>query len=156
MEKKIDKRVIKLWMLRRSFLMLILFIATLLTFVFALGESFFAYIAVPLIFADLLWAFYSYVFCYFQYNRYSYEVSEDSITFNYGVIFRNTFVIPFVQVQDISSHQGPLQILFKVKTVVFSTAGSNHILFGLNNEIADKMIIDIKNYVHTLVLKDKE
>lgn len=156
MKNKIDKNIISLWILRRSILMFFLLIITVVSAIFTIKENFFIYIIVPMLFIDLLWGLYSYAFPFLQYRNFSYELHEDSITVNYGVIFRTSFIIPFVQVQDISSHQGPMQIIFKIKTIILSTAGSNHFLLGLNNEVADKLLIDIKNYVHTLVLKEKE
>ena len=158
--KNISKKAKTLWIIRRT-LGTVFFIAALVVAVALLlaNDPTLALVGTILTivfgFIDILWLFYAYIFPNFEYKNYQYKLTETELYVKHGVIFKTSFVIPFVQIQDICSHQGPFEQLFKIKRIELSTAGSNHDLEGLDNETADEMIMIIKDAVNNLVKREQ-
>lgn len=155
MEKSIEKNMMKLWIIRRSALVLVMLIATICACLLMMYAFEFIYLLIPVAFLDLVVLIYAYVFPKLQYDRYKYIINEKEIIVKSGVIFKSTFVIPLVQVQDISTTQTPFQILFKIKSVTLSTAGSNHLIVGINDSVAEEIIQDVKEKVNLYVKRDR-
>ena len=142
--KKLDKKVVKLWLVRNLFLAIPTLIGYLLLIIFvpselklALGLSF-GLVALLVIAFCLIWPFLSYHF-------YEYNYDETKIFINYGVIFRHKILIPVRQIQDLHLYNGPLMQLFKLSGIIISTAGSNFTLSGISKEEANSMIFDLEN-----------
>lgn len=82
-----------------------------------------------------------------KYKRYTYTYQEDRIQINRGVIFKHEIVIPVCQIQDLHLNQGPIMQILKLHTIEISTAGSNHSIDGLNDEVAKQMINELETYL---------
>ena len=142
--KKLDKKVLKLWLVRNLFLVIPTLIGYLLLVIFisselklALGLSF-GLFTILVIVLCLVWPFLSYHF-------YEYNYDETKIYINYGVIFKHKILIPVRQIQDLHLYNGPLMQLFKISGIILSTAGSNFTLSGISKEEANEMIFDLEN-----------
>lgn len=81
------------------------------------------------------------------YNKYSYGYDEKRIYIEFGVIFRHRITIPVCQIQDIHYFEGPIMMMFKLGKTIFSTAGSNFALGGLDREDAKRMVNEIEEYL---------
>lgn len=60
----------------------------------------------------------------FRYRVWRFEVAEDAVYLERGVVTRVTSVVPLVRVQHVDSHRGPLERLTGLASVVVYTAGS--------------------------------
>jgi len=60
----------------------------------------------------------------FRYRRWSYEVREDSLYLDRGVVTETRTVAPFVRVQHVDSRRGPVERVFGLASCVVYTAGS--------------------------------
>ncbi len=142
--KKLDKKVIKLWLVRNLFLAVPTLIGYIILIVcipnelkLALGLSF-GLVTLLIIVLSLVWPFLSYRF-------YEYNYDETKIYINYGVIFKHKILIPVRQIQDLHLYNGPLMQLFKLSGIIISTAGSNFTLSGISKLEAETMIFDLEN-----------
>ncbi len=59
-----------------------------------------------------------------RYRAWAFEVREDTLYIERGVLVNVRTVVPFVRVQHVDSRQGPLQRLLGLGSVVVYTAGS--------------------------------
>lgn len=60
----------------------------------------------------------------FLYRSWSYEVREDSLFLDRGVVTRVRTVVPYVRVQHIDTSKGPIERAVGLSTLVVYTAGS--------------------------------
>lgn len=142
--KKLDKKVIKLWIVRNLFFVIPVLVGYILLIALipnnlklSLGLS--CGLVVLLITSlALIWPFLSYHF-------YEYSYDETKIFINYGVIFRHKILVPVCQIQDLHLYNGPLMQLFKLSGIILSTAGSNFSLSGISKDEANLMIFDLEN-----------
>ena len=142
--KKLDKKVIKLWLVRNLFIIIPTLVGYLMLVILipneiklALGLSF-GILSLIILALSIIWPFLSYRF-------YEYNYDETKIYINYGVIFRHKILIPVRQIQDLHLYNGPLMQLFKLSGITISTAGSNFSLSGITKSEAEKMIIDLES-----------
>lgn len=97
----------------------------------------------------LLWILiYATIFPSLQRKVYQYYLDDEKIIISFGVLFRNYRVIPIVQIQDIGSFQGPIQIGFKLSTITISTAGSNVAIKCVDYLLARDIVTDIQKKIH--------
>ncbi len=87
------------------------------------------------------------IFPLLKYNFYKYYYDEERVIIKRGVIFRHQIVIPVCQIQDLHVYEGPIMMIFKLKGVIFSTAGSNFELFGLSKEVSEKLVEEVETYL---------
>lgn len=142
--KKLDKKVIKLWLVRNLFIIVPVLAGYLLLVIFipselklALGLSF-GILTLIILVLCIGWPFLSYHF-------YEYNYDETKIYINHGVIFRHKILIPVRQIQDLHLYKGPLMQLFKLGGIIISTAGSNFTLSGISKDTLDAMIFDLES-----------
>ena len=74
-----------------------------------------------------------------RYVRWRYEVSEDYLDIAKGIIWRKRYTIPFIRVQDTDTRQGPILRAFKLASVTVSTAAKEHVIPGLDFEVAEQL-----------------
>jgi membrane protein YdbS with pleckstrin-like domain len=64
------------------------------------------------------------LFSTLRYRSWSYEVREDSLYLERGVVTRVRTVVPYVRIQHVDASRGPLERVFGLATTVVYTAGS--------------------------------
>ena len=74
-----------------------------------------------------------------RYARWRYELSEDYLDIERGIIWRKHFVIPFIRVQNTDTRQGPILRMFGLSSVTVSTAAGEHAIPGLAQEEAEHL-----------------
>jgi membrane protein YdbS with pleckstrin-like domain len=92
----------------------------------------------------LLIIIFNFVLPFFIYSLYGYQVHEDYVLVQKGVLFRNTDYIPIKRIQHIERLQGPIQALFKQSTIIINTAGSRDLIVGLPEDVANDVIHQIR------------
>lgn len=60
----------------------------------------------------------------FRYRRWSYEVREDSLFLDRGVVTQTRTVVPYVRIQHVDASRGPVERALGLATAVVYTAGS--------------------------------
>jgi membrane protein YdbS with pleckstrin-like domain len=64
------------------------------------------------------------LFAILRYRSWCYEVREDSLYLERGVLTRVRTVVPYVRIQHVDARQGPVERVFGLATSVVYTAGS--------------------------------
>ena len=64
------------------------------------------------------------VFAVLRYRSWAYEVREDSLYLERGVLTKVTTVVPYVRIQHVDASRGPIERTFGLATTVVYTAGS--------------------------------
>ena len=85
-----------------------------------------------------------------RYHARGYRMGEDRLRVVRGLIFRSDTVVPFGRVQHIDVHQGPVERVYGLATLVLHTAGNHNAsvsLPGLAHADAMAMREDIRAHV---------
>lgn len=83
-----------------------------------------------------------------RYQNWFFQVNEDYLEINHGVLRKVSAVIPYVRVQHIDTNRGPLERILGLASVRVYTAGSKGAdmrIPGLSRERAERMQEDLKN-----------
>nr|WP_254837631.1 PH domain-containing protein [Natronomonas marina] len=87
------------------------------------------------------------VFAVLRYRSWSYEVREDSLYLERGVVTNVRTVVPYVRIQHVDASRGPIERAFGLATTVVYTAGSRGAdvsIPGLSPERADDLQARLK------------
>lgn len=74
-----------------------------------------------------------------KWKRWRFEIREEEIDLQRGIIYRTRTLIPMVRVQHVDTNQGPIMRKYGLSTVTFSTAAGSHEIPALSNEMADQV-----------------
>src|SRR5699024_6257531 len=61
-----------------------------------------------------------------RYRRWRYEIYEQEIYIQHGILIMTRTVIPMIRVQHVDTKQGPILKMYKLATVSISTAATTH------------------------------
>lgn len=64
------------------------------------------------------------VYTHLLYRSWSFEVRDDHVYLERGVITKVTTMVPYVRIQNVDTQKGPLERIFGISRVVVFTAGS--------------------------------
>jgi membrane protein YdbS with pleckstrin-like domain len=82
------------------------------------------------------------VYQYLRYDAWGFEIQDDAVYIEHGVLVRVKKVVPFVRVQHIDSRRGPVERASGLASLVIYTAGSRGAdvsVPGLTPERADEL-----------------
>lgn len=74
-----------------------------------------------------------------RWMRWRYEVFEDEIYLRHGLWIRTRTLIPMTRVQHVDTKAGPLLRAFGLSSVTVATAGGQHEIPALADEVADRL-----------------
>lgn len=142
----IAKEAIKTWRITASIYMgvLWLFIITgiILTFVFDFSYIYsFISIGVGVIASFL----FIYAIPKLRYRRWRYEIFEQEIYIQHGILIMTRTIIPMIRVQHVDTKQGPILKMYKLATVSISTAATTHEIPALYEADATRLRDRISN-----------
>ncbi len=95
--------------------------------------------------------FFSLVFPLIAYNYRTYGYDDKRIVINHGVIFRHNIVVPVCQIQDLHITKGPLMMLCGLSSIIISTAGSTHVISGIDSGVANDMLNELEALLNTRI-----
>ncbi len=156
--KNIEKKAIYNWLIKRTFWVAVFYALTHLYVAFVTLPEQGLWIALLVLIAivDALVIVNAYVLPCFQYKKYRYCIGSDQIYLESGVIFKETTVLPIVQLQDVGYSQGPIQMALNLATVHVSTAGSDLAIEGLSKEDAIVLVDNLSAIAKELVTAKKQ
>jgi membrane protein YdbS with pleckstrin-like domain len=73
------------------------------------------------------------------YNRFQYELFEDELEIQKGLIFLSNVLVPMVRVQHVELESGPLMRKYELASVSIVTAATTHKISGLKLTEAQKL-----------------
>lgn len=98
----------------------------------------------------------AYLFIYLiprlRYRRWRYEIFEQEIYIQHGILIVTRTLVPMLRVQHVDTKQGPILKRFGLATVLISTAATTHEIPALNEDDAS----DIRDRISTLARVDED
>ncbi len=88
---------------------------------------------------------FNFVLPFYVYALFGYQIHEDYVMIQSGVLFRSQDYIPIKRIQHIEKFQGPIQSLFHITTIRVFTAGSSDIIVGVPKDEVDSVIHQIRD-----------
>ena len=135
-ERSLHPRVRYVWVLQAAISALVLGVMAGIPSFFVLEEP----LVGPAVF--LVFFVFGATLAVFRYRRWSYEVREDSLFLDRGVVTQTRTVVPYVRIQHVDASRGPVERAFGLATAVVYTAGSRGAdvsIPGLTPERADDL-----------------
>lgn len=164
--KNVNKKILIVWIFIRSISFLVICGIIVATFIGILSEEFkteFTGFDFKLLFIicysipggiiSLLLLLNAVAFPFIQYKMYRYEITEDEIIIREGFILRRLNIIPISQIQDVTSYNGPVLSILKLKSIIISTGGSRDSIHGFEKEKAEEIVEYIREKMKS---SDKE
>lgn len=141
-KERIDSRALKVWSLNgliNGLISLALAIAVLYftEYVFTSVSSYLGWGALALAFTYLLLAVIVMPPLKMRYWRY--EIRENEIDIQHGILIINRTLIPMVRVQHVDTEHGPILRHYGLATLRVSTAASNFHVPALRKDVADSL-----------------
>ncbi|PSL50560.1 hypothetical protein B0H94_103172 [Salsuginibacillus halophilus] len=84
-----------------------------------------------------------------RWRRWRYEILEEEVDLQYGVIIVRRTLIPMSRVQHVDTEQGPIYRRYKLSAVTISTAATIHQIPALTEEVAAGIRDRISNLAET-------
>lgn len=98
----------------------------------------------------------SFVFVYLipklRYRRWRYEIYEQEIYIQHGILIVTRTIIPMIRVQHVDTKQGPILKMYKLATVSISTAATTHEIPAL----VEKDASSLRDRISTLAMVDED
>src|SRR5699024_3297408 len=70
--------------------------------------------------------FFVYAIPKLRYRRWRYEIYDQEIYIQHGILIMTRTIIPMIRVQHVDTKQGPILKMYKLATVSISTAATTH------------------------------
>jgi len=153
--KGLQKKVSSYWLIKRI-IFLIIFIAVYIVAIVFVPKDYLLFLLVSCTVLLLLIAIYTLIFPHLQQKFYRYSIDEEKIIISCGILFRTYTIIPIIQIQDVGTSQGPLQILYKISDVTISTAGSIEVIKCLDQDIAQEIVQTLHQKLTFKLKKNEE
>lgn len=157
---KLDSKVNLYIFILRSFLAIIIY--GFLVFMIIIPKSSFEFEAFKYILLSIailltvLTIPYHLIIPFFTYKLYSYEIKDEEIIVNKGVLFRKSTIIPIKRIQHLEKVEGPIQLLLKQASIQIFTAGSLEVIMGLSTFEADKVLNEINKKLNIYLNIEEE
>lgn len=87
-----------------------------------------------------------------RWKRWRYEVFEQEIYIQHGILVVSRTLIPMIRVQHVETKQGPILKKFDLASVSISTAATTHQIPALSNEVAS----DLRDKISALARVDED
>lgn len=150
---KIAKDAVKAWRITASIFMIILWIAIITLFILTV---IFDWNYLFVIIAGIVGVVFLFLFVNLipslRYRRWRYEIFEQEIYIQHGIMIRTRTLIPMIRVQHVDTEQGPILKKFHLATVSISTAAATHNIPALLEDDASHL----RDRISTLARVDED
>ncbi|HLR43433.1 MAG TPA: PH domain-containing protein [Pseudogracilibacillus sp.] len=150
---QIAKDAIKVWRIHALIYIFILWIFIILlglgTFLFSLPVY---YIGIAVILGLILFYVFVLLMPKLRYRRWRYEIFEQEIYIQHGILIVRRTIIPMIRVQHVDTVQGPILKRYDLATVSISTAATVHEIPALYEADAE----NLRDRLSTLARVDEE
>lgn len=147
----IAKHAINVWRITASLYMLILWLLIIggfiVTYIFTFS---YIYVLFAAIFGVVCIITFVFMIPKLRYRRWRYEIFEQEIYIQHGILIVKRTLIPMIRVQHVDTEQGPILKKYDLATVSISTAATTHYIPALNGADAE----DLRDKISTLARVD--
>lgn len=144
---------IRAWRISAIIYMIILWLLIIglavLTYLFDFS---FLYISIAAIIGIIFTFFFVYAIPKLRYRRWRYEIFEQEVYIQHGILIMTRTIIPMIRVQHVETEQGPILKKYRLATVMISTAATTHQIPALTDEDAS----DLRDRISTLARVDED
>ncbi|GGA92721.1 PH domain-containing protein [Ornithinibacillus halotolerans] len=149
----ISKDAIKAWQITAILYEAIAWILTVIGFVLHIVIDFPLWIVLIVLGITLISTYITvFLLPKLRWKRWRYEVFEQEIYIQHGILIVNRTLIPMIRVQHVETKQGPILKKFDLATVSISTAATTHEIPALSNEVAS----DLRDKISALAKVDED
>jgi len=151
----IDKDAVKVWRISSGitiFLIWGLITGAYITISLIFLEIQYLYIGIALLILLLLLFIFVYLIPKLRYRRWRYEIFEQEIYIQRGILIMRRTIIPMIRVQHVDTKQGPILKRYRLATVTISTAATVHEIPALT----DKDASDLRDRISVLARVDED
>lgn len=131
------------------FLWMIIIAGFVVTYIF---EFAYLYAIIGAIIGLILTYFFVFLIPKLRYRRWRYEIFEQEIYIQHGILIQTRTIIPMIRVQHVDTKQGPILKKYKLATVSISTAATTHEIPALVDEDAS----DLRDRISTLARVEED
>jgi len=136
----IAKEAIKAWKLTALLYVFLLWLLTLASFIFIyIFEWSIWYGVIGIIISLLSTYLFIFLFPNIRWRRWRYEVFEQEVYIQHGVLIVSQTLVPMIRVQHVDTKQGPILKKFNLASVTISTAATTHEIPALLEEDAAEL-----------------
>lgn len=137
----IARQSIKVWRIMGIIYTMIYWIIAIGIFLtsYFLFEWSVVYVTTSLVLGLLFTYLFTFLIPKLRYRRWRYEIFEQEIYIQHGVLIVTRTIIPMLRVQHVDTKQGPLLKKYKLATVSISTAATTHEIPALNEVDASNL-----------------
>lgn len=144
--QKLPKKARSYWLAKNMIVVIILLAAAVITsFLLSQNENFGMIWWVWGVFTVI--AFFAILYPFLEYHFFGYSFDKERIVIKRGVIFRHYISVPVCQIQDLHLLEGPVMMIFGLKGLIISTAGSNFYLPCLDAEEAKSTVKNLEIFL---------
>ncbi|MFS0675051.1 PH domain-containing protein [Ornithinibacillus sp. 179-J 7C1 HS] len=149
----ISRDAIKAWQIAAFLYELIIWVLMIVGFVLHFLVDFPLWIAFILLAVSIISTYISvFLIPNLRWKRWRYEVFEQEIYIQHGILIVSRTLIPMIRVQHVETKQGPILKKFNLASVSISTAATTHEIPALSNEIAS----DLRDKISSLAKVDED
>ncbi|MDP2425542.1 MAG: PH domain-containing protein [Candidatus Izemoplasmatales bacterium] len=147
--KKLDKRINLYYYFARTIASLLFYISFIVVLI--IPQDFFDHpiikmgLLLSLGFLVIILILFNFILPRYIYLLHGYELQEEYLMIKKGVLFRREDYIPIKRIQHIEGFQGPIQMLFKIKSLIIYTAGSTDMIIGIPSDDIEPLIHEIRS-----------
>src|SRR5699024_7508162 len=117
-QNKIAKDVVKAWRINAGIFMIVLWLVIVTGFILTIIYDIYYLFSIISIDVGLVFVFlFVYLIPALRYRRWRYEIFEQEIYIQHGILIRTRTLIPMIRVQHVDTEQGPILKRFKLATI---------------------------------------
>lgn len=136
----IARDAIKAWRISASIYIIAYFLLVLGTIIFTYIYDFtYLYSAISFGLGIVQIFVFIYLLPKLRYRRWRYEIFEQEIYIQRGILIMKRTIIPMIRVQHVDTEQGPILKKYALATVSISTAATTHLIPALREEDASRL-----------------
>ncbi|RYG71875.1 hypothetical protein EU245_12610 [Lentibacillus lipolyticus] len=150
---RIAKDAMKVWKITGAIFAGVLWLITIGLLVFSYLLEFTYWIGVAGILLSVLCTyFFVFLLPKLRWRRWRYEVFEQEIYIQHGILIVSRTLVPMIRVQHVDTKQGPILKKYKLASVQISTAATTHEIPALLEEDAS----ELRDRISTLARVDED
>jgi len=136
----IAKDAVKAWKITAIFYVSLIWLATIVSFVLCIMCHMpFWIFCLALLISGLSTYIFVFLLPHIRWRRFRYEIFEQEIYIQYGVLIVTRILVPMIRVQHVDTKQGPILKKFKLASVTISTAATTHEIPALLEDDASNL-----------------
>lgn len=150
---KIAKDAVKAWRISAVITMIVLWLAIIALFVVTIVfDMSYLFVIIAASIGLVFLILFIYLLPALRYRRWRYEIFEQEVYIQHGILIRTRTLIPMIRVQHVDTEQGPILKKFQLATVSISTAAGKHIIPALVEDDASHL----RDRISTLARVDED